>query len=304
MKISRRGLIGAGLAAGLPAVADTPAKVAIGFPVSDDFVPAMVAKDLGLFAQQGVDATITIISLISNIPAAILSGSLQIGATTGPTLLQARENGLDLVAVAGMSHLTPDHQLVSLVIGKNSGITKPADLIGKKIAVPGLNSLLDLLLRRWLVQNKIDPARVTLIEASFPAMADMLRTGQVDAAIIKEPSRSSAISSGAGVRFVDYPGQVRPDILNTFWIAERRWAEANPAAVHGFRAGLDAGIAAYEKDPKGGRQIEQRYFKAREGMMPFFSTRMTPDDLAFMQELTHQFGLVDSKLDPKSMILN
>ena len=278
-------------------------KIAIGFPVSDDFVPATVARDLGLFTAQGVDVGITIVPLISNIPAALLSGSLQIGATTGPTLLQARENGLALVAVCGMSHLTPDHQLVSLVVGKQSGITKPADLIGKKIAVPGLNSLLDLLLRRWMVDHQLDPKKVVLIEATFPSMADLLRTGQVDAAIMKEPTRSSALHSGAGTRFVDYPGQVRPDVLNTFWIAERGWAMANPDAVRGFRAGIEAGIAAYEKDPHGGRVIEQRYFKAPEGMMPHFSTHMTAEDLAFMQEISMQFGLLDHRADTAAMIL-
>ncbi len=301
--LTRRGLVG-GLAA-LPMVARAAqaTKIGIGFPVSDDFVPAMVARDLGLFAAQGVDVAITIVPLISNIPAALLSASLQIGATTGPTLLQARENGLDLVAVCGMSHLTPDHQLVSLVVGKKSGIGKPADLVGKKIAVPGLNSLLDLLLRRWMVDHGVDPSKVILIEATFPSMADLLRTGQVDGAIMKEPSRSSALNSGAGTRFVDYPVQVRPDVLNTFWIAERGWAIAHPDAVRGFRAGIEAGITAYEKDPAGGRAIEQRYFKAPEGMMPHFSTHMTPDDLAFMQEISIQFGLLDHRADPAGMIL-
>src|ERR1700759_3639553 len=97
-----------------PGLAEAPGdKVAIGFPPSDDFVPAMIAKDKGIFAANGVDATLTVVPLIGNVPPALVAGSLQIGATTGPTLLQAQENGLDFVVVAGMSRLNQTHQLVS-----------------------------------------------------------------------------------------------------------------------------------------------------------------------------------------------
>lgn len=290
-------------AARRPARAAEGIKLGIGFAPTDDFVPIMIAKERGLFAAARIDASITIIAVISNVPAAIMSKSIQIGSTTGPALLQAVEGGLDLVIVSGMSRLNKEHQLVSLLVSKQSGITKAGDLEGKRVAVPGLNSLLDLLLRRWMAQNGVNPKSVTLIETSFPAMGDMLRNGTVDAAILKEPARSSALKSDAGMRLVDYPFEVRPDILNTFWIAERSWAMANPAAIQGFRAGLAAGIAEFERDPEGGHAIEQKYYKSPGGLMPFFSATVTPADIEFMRELSQQFGLVEGKFDARTLIL-
>ena len=75
-------------------------KVAIGYPTSSDFLPALVAKEKGFFEKQGIDAVMTRVPLINNIPAAMMSGDLQIGAATPPTFLQAVDGGLDLLLIA------------------------------------------------------------------------------------------------------------------------------------------------------------------------------------------------------------
>lgn len=69
-------------------------KVNIGFSPAADFTPVFAAKDKGFFEKRGLDATLTRIPLASNIPAAIVSGSLQIGMGTGSMLVQTAEAGL------------------------------------------------------------------------------------------------------------------------------------------------------------------------------------------------------------------
>ena len=285
-----------------PALAED-IKVAIGFPPSDDFVPAMIAKDKGMFAAHGIDATLTVVPLIGNVPPALVAGSLQIGATTGPTIVQAQENGLDLVVVSGMSRLDATHQLVSVMVGEKSGIEKPQDLKGKRVGVPGLNSFLDLTFRRWLINNGVPADSVTYIETSFPQMGDLLRSGQLDAVIIKEPARANALAKNAGRILADYPKEVAPDLLNTLWIAERGWAEKNRAAIQGFRAALDEAIAFYEQNPAEGRAIQNKYMKGAPGPLPKFSTGVSIADLVYMQGLARQFGQIQGKQDPAKLIL-
>lgn len=300
----RAAIVAALLVLGLvrPGAAETE-KVAIGFPPSDDFVPIMVAKDAGIFAAHGIDASITVVPLIGNIPPALVSGALQIGATTGPTLMEAQENGLNFIVISGMSRLDATHQLVSLMVGVNSPIKSVADLKGKRVGMPGLNSFLDLTFRRWLVNNHVPPDSVTYVETTFPAMSDLLRSGQLDAVVIKEPARGAAERSHAGRVLADYPKEVAPDMLNTLLIADKGWATAHIATVHAFRASLDAAIAAYEKDPAAGRAIEAHYMKSAPGPLPQFSTTVTVEDLRFQQGLAKQFGLIKGNDDPAALLV-
>src|SRR5437868_11020594 len=103
-----RFLVSAAVAAILilgPAYAQT--KIQIGCTATSDCASAMVAVDEGIFKKHGLDAEMVPIGINSNIPAAILSGSIQIGGPTSTVFLQAADGGLDLVAVAGGTVMSP-----------------------------------------------------------------------------------------------------------------------------------------------------------------------------------------------------
>lgn len=289
------------LACGFAAVAQAD-PVGIGFVPTTDFVPVMVAKDKGYFDQDGLDAKLTIIPLMSNVPAAIISGSIQIGTTTGPIFLQAQENGLDLVAVAGASRWTPSSQTVSLIAASGTEIKSPADLVGKRVGVPGLNSLIDLSFRHWLVMKGVDWTKVQLVETIFPQMSDLLRSHQLDAALVIEPFRSLVLANGAGTRVSDFIQDINPNFLAAFWVSERGWATSHPAEIAAFRKGLRQGIDAYLNDPEG-RVIEMKYLKNNAKVIPAFSPEMTAQDLAFHQELAKEFKLLEGRADPTTLIL-
>src|ERR1700716_3834671 len=76
-------------------------KIQIGCTATSDCASAMVAVDEGIFKEHGLDAEMVLIGINSNIPAAILSNSIQIGGPTSTVFLQAADGGLDLVAVSG-----------------------------------------------------------------------------------------------------------------------------------------------------------------------------------------------------------
>src|SRR5947209_17457177 len=78
-------------------------KVNIGYSPAADFTPAFAGKDKGFFEKRGLDVTLTRIALASNIPSAIVSGSVQIGMGTGSMLVQTAEAGLGLVEIGRAS---------------------------------------------------------------------------------------------------------------------------------------------------------------------------------------------------------
>src|SRR5262249_46671374 len=118
-----------------------PTKIAIGYPTATDFLAVFVAKEKGYFDKHNIDATPTRVPVVTNIPPALVSGSIQIGMTTVPVLLQAVDGGLDFKLIASAAHHTKASPFISLVARNDGKIEKPAGLVGTKAGGTGLNSV-------------------------------------------------------------------------------------------------------------------------------------------------------------------
>src|SRR5690606_28234089 len=198
---------------GLGVAAAEPVKVAVGYPPAADWLPAMVAKDTGIFDKNGLDVSLSKIVIVSNIPAAIMSGSLNIGATTPTALIDTSMSGLDLVAVAGATRFTKDAAFFSVVAREGADIKTAKDLEGKKVGVPGIRSVADVLFRKWLIDKGADVSKVAIVEAPFPQMKDLLKAGTIDAVPVLEPFRTAIVSDKTGYRVAEYIAEVNEDIL-------------------------------------------------------------------------------------------
>jgi NitT/TauT family transport system substrate-binding protein len=277
-------------------------EVKVGYISNSDLLPTFIAKDKGIFDKLGINVTLTRIAIISNMPAALISGSINIGMSTGPGFLQATEGGLDLVIPGGIARNTPGNSSASLVAGKDSGITRPSDMKGKKLGVPGIGSMFDLLTRKWLVNNNVKPSDVISVEAPFPQMADLIRTKQIDAVLVIEPFRSRIVEEG-GVRIVDFMDQVRRDVIMAFWISERTWASRNAQALVAFRQGVQEGLKFITDNPQEARAIEAKYLGANAKVLPTYESTVNVADLKFFQDLGKEFGLLKGTDDPAKFIL-
>ncbi|MFX7768350.1 hypothetical protein ABTK15_20305, partial [Acinetobacter baumannii] len=86
------------------------------------------------------------IGINSNIPAALMSNSIQIGGPTATVFLQAADGGLGLVGVSGASVMTPPtNQVVTAFVRNGLTLTKATDFIGKKVGAPGFGAYLHVL---------------------------------------------------------------------------------------------------------------------------------------------------------------
>jgi len=290
-------------AAAVAAAAAQPVKVTIGYPPATDFLPAYVAKEKGFFEKHNIDATLTRLPVVTNIPPAIVSGSVQIGMTTVPVLLQAVDGGLDFVIIAGAARHTKASPFISLMARKGVKIEKPADLAGKKVGVPGINSVIDVMLRKWLSNNKVPLKEVTIIEAPLPQLPDLLKIGSVDLVAIVEPFRSRILGGDIGTLAAEYFGEVDPDVLVSAWMVTGDWARKNPEAVKNFRAAVDEGLAFIKDNPEEARGIEKKYLGINSPRFPTFENKAKPDDLNVFIAIGKDLGLYRTALDPKKLVL-
>ena len=144
-------------------------KIQIGCTATSDCASAMVAIDEGIFKKHGLEAEMVLIGINSNIPAAILSNSIQIGGPTSTVFLQAADGGLDLVAVGGATVMSPvTSNNVAAFVRNGITINEPKDFVGKKVGAPGLGAFLHVLFVKWLVEKGVDPKSVNFVEVTFP----------------------------------------------------------------------------------------------------------------------------------------
>jgi NitT/TauT family transport system substrate-binding protein len=224
-------------------------KIQIGCTATSDCASAMVAVDEGLFKKHGLDAEMVLIGINSNIPAAILSNSIQIGGPTSTVFLQAADGGLDLVAVSGASIMNPaSNGNIAAFVRNGVSIKEPKDFVGKKVGAPGLGAFLHVLFVKWLVEKGVDPKSVNFVEVTFPTMADIIKSGGVDVVLTAEPFVTRMSNAGLGSVGARYGAELARTEPIIFYAAARDWAEKNPDTVKKFRDAIADGAAIVNSD--------------------------------------------------------
>ena len=233
---------------------------------------------------------------------AVRGGSIQFGGLTVPALLLANDGGLDLVAVCGVSRETRKNSRTSVLARTNSQITKASDFAGKRVGVPGISSVLDIMFRYWLLQNKVDLKSVSIVETPFATMPDQLKSGAVDAVCAAEPFKSLIIKTGEGYRVADYVADEHDNVLAVLWGSTREWAAANGPQIAAFRGACADGVAWAGANPAAAHDLEIKYLKLAAPTSPNYDLTVTPADLEYYVGVLKALGMLRNPVDVSKII--
>jgi len=307
LKLTAVTLLAIGLA-GSPAAAAT--KVNLLYIPGGDFVPSFVAKDQGIFERHGLDVDLSIAQNGSVISAALAADQAQIGVPTPPVLLQANEQGLDLVIVAGATVLPFPKGAAGVVARDGSNLKGPKDLVGHKVGVPGFGGSFDVVTRYWVKANGGDYKQVNWVEVQFPQMGDALKAGLVDATLAINPFYARILDAKLGTD-IGNPWSSAPNgTMIVLYAATRAWATRNKEAVAGFRASLDDAIA-YINDASHLPVVRDSITKwtklppqaaASIAIPDDLEPQAKPDGLTFWIGAAREQGLIKGNPDPASLI--
>jgi len=150
-------------------------KITLGFSASTAFSNSFVAANEGIFKKHGLDVEMKLVPNSSTTPAALVADSLQVATPTAPITLQAIEQGLDLVVLAGGSYYAKGIEDVAIMVRPDSPIKTAKDFEGKRVATAGLNAFLHVLFRKWMTENGGDYKKVTFTETAFAQQLDVLK---------------------------------------------------------------------------------------------------------------------------------
>lgn len=305
----RAAAAGLGLALAAPFIPRAHAATALtlGYTATLGFSGAFIAKERGIFARHGLDVNLVLITLNSNIPGALVGGSIQVGGPTPTVMLQADDGGLDLVVVSGCSGVDPANKIDGLLVRTGVTIEKPADCLGKKIGVPGLNAYYHVMVRKWLDDNGVDWRRVNFVEVPFTQSADVLRSGSVDAVATGEPFSQRIITDGIGRAVVAASDVFPPGTPSLFYAATRSWGRANAGTVQAFRQSIAEAVQMQAADPSAARGSAAKFIRLPPEVLasisaPPLQSETTPGQVAFWIDLMAKQGMIQDKPDPAGLL--
>jgi len=179
-----------------PSAGAQVARLNVGYSaVSADQLPAWVAKETGIFAQNGIDAQLIFFTGGTTAILALVSGDVPITQVSGPGLVNSALAGSDAVFIAaGMTSLN------YVLMGK-AGIKTGEQLKGGTVAISRFGSATDSIARFALRKIGLTPGKdVTLVQVgSGPDRLAAVMSGRVSAAVINPPSNFIAEKKGLAV---------------------------------------------------------------------------------------------------------
>ena len=255
------------LATGSPAFADTVIRV--GHLPNLTHPQALVGRETGEFEKNaGAKVEWTAFNAGASAMEALLAGELDL-AYVGPSpALNAyvRSKGRVLRVIAGAASGG-----VALVVRKDAGIRNPADLKGKRVAVPGLGNTQDVALRSWLKAKGLDTGgSVQVMPVKNPEIFTLFRRKELDAAWVPEPWATRLIQEAGGALFVDestlWPEGKFP---TTLLVARTDFLVKNRALVKRFVAThIDLTEAIIQKPDEAKRTINAQLAKLMGKPLP------------------------------------
>lgn len=213
-------------------------EIKVGFVPVMVFAPIFVAKDLGYYAEEGLDVQLE--PFPGGADPVVLTASGELDAAfvgLGPAFWNGAAQDLPIKIIAP-GHGEGDPVATPLMISKKScedgTITSVSDLKGKKVSVNArgateywLNTALGI---GGLTINDID-----LQVLPFPDAVAALESGAVDAAMVGEPLATQAEQDGIAVRLApSFPVQ---DIQVTAILGNEDWMNEHPEQAEAFVTG-------------------------------------------------------------------
>jgi NitT/TauT family transport system substrate-binding protein len=218
-----------------------------------------VAKEAGLFKENGLDVQLIFVGSSSLLTQAVIAGDVPIAIMSGTAAIGSQLAGSDVIMAASTKK---DPAQAFLVTAK--GISQPAQLKGKKLAVSRLGASSDFILRLILKKLGLTPEKdVAIIQiGSSPVRMAALANGTADGTALTFEEMMVARKMGFNV-LLDLT-ELGVESLNSDVVTTRRYMRDSRDIVQRFIKGMVKGVSFYAGNKKFSMDVIARYTKSRD----------------------------------------
>jgi NitT/TauT family transport system substrate-binding protein len=272
-----------------------------------DAAPFILAVQRGYFTRAGLDVTYTLTPQSTAAAADLVHGSVNvIAAANYVSFLSAQAHGaMNIRILAANSQCGTSTQAVLALPG--SGITKPADLAGKTIAVNVAPNIQTLTITRQLQADGVPTAGVRFVAIPFGAMATALKAHRVAAISEVEPFLSTDEKALGAQPVLEQCTGPTAGIPLGGYITTAAWATAHPAAARAFQRAVEQGQALAATDRAAVQKVLPAYMKIPTGIaaivnLNIFPTSADPAVLQRVANLMAEGGMLTAPLNVTPLV--
>lgn len=237
----------------------------------------------------------------------VKSGRLDATFMIAPLAMKLREQGV-AVKIAYLGHRDGSTVIVRADLPAKS----LADLKGRTFAIPSKYSNQNLVIRKLMKDQGVDPADIRFVEMPPPDMPGALASKAIDAYFVGEPHAARAELDGTG-RVLYHAKDIWPHFISCVLVVTERLIEERPAVVKDLVRGIAESGEWADTHRTDAARLVSPYFRQDEKLVRYVlmqppdrvSYRMlTPDDgeMQRIADMGLEAGILERRLDVTGLV--
>lgn len=258
----------------------------------------------GLFAAHGLSVEVLPAQGGAQAIPALLNGDIDfaIGQPFGAYRADLQNLGVVIVGNYASSYADGD-DINAVVASAKSGITRPAQLAGRKVAVNSLGAAGDVTIMAAVEKDGGDPSTIKFVEVAFADAPAQLEAGNIDAAWVPEPFVTQLKGRGDAVVVEPYQAVV-PGLATLTTITTTKLKDSDPALLADFSAAMKETLQ-WAQDPANETAVRQAIkdnLKLPEAVaesvrLPAFGWELDRTSLETLATLAQKHGVLKAQPD-------
>jgi NitT/TauT family transport system substrate-binding protein len=249
---------GGGPAAQPPGSTAAMTSIVVGSLPVIDTAGLQVALKEGFFRQAGLNVTVKSVTQSTAAIPDLLHGSIDvIGGGNYVSFFEAQAHGTFPVEILAPA-IDCTAETYGVVAMPSSGISKPADLAGKTIAVNLTQNIQTLTTSAVLAADGVSASSLHYVQIPFPDMGAALQANRVDAISAVEPFLAAALAAGGKLVTSTCSGAMANFPLSGY-VTTRSWVAQHATAARAFQQALEKGNAFADAHPGAVRGLLPAY---------------------------------------------
>jgi NitT/TauT family transport system substrate-binding protein len=235
------------------------------------------------------------------------SGRLEATFMIAPLAMKLQEQGVK-VKIAYLGHRDGS----TVMVRKDLPAKTLADLKGRTFAIPSKYSNQNLVIRKLMKHEGVDPADIRFVEMPPPDMPGALATKAIDGYFVGEPHAARAELDGSG-RVLYHAKDIWPRFISCVLVVTEKLIAERPAVVKDLVRGIAESGEWAETHREDAARLVSPYFRQDEKLVRYVLTQppdrvsyrmLTPDDdeMQRIADMGLEAGILERRLDVKGLV--
>jgi NitT/TauT family transport system substrate-binding protein len=237
----------------------------------------------------------------------VKSGRLQATFMIAPLAMKLREQGVK-VKIAYLGHRDGSTVMVRSDLPAKS----LKDLAGRTFAIPSKYSNQNLVIRKLMADQGVDPASMRFVEMPPPDMPGALAAKAIDAFFVGEPHPARAELDGSG-KILYHAKDIWPRFISCVLVVTEDLIAQRPAVVRDLVRGIAESGEWAESHRLDAARLVSPYFRQDEKLVRHVLTQppdrvsyrmLTPEDgeMQRIADMAFEAKILDTKLDVRGLV--